>query len=116
MERDYIANSSREFTLIGRADALADSRKLMDEILDELLPIYSKEGVLERLKNYLIGYRIGLLERDFIKKGIYGSFDWESKYYIKANNETIKMVNTYQLYLNEAEQEARRTLEIKVGD
>ena len=110
MKRDYIANSSREFTLIGRADALADSRKLIDEILDELLPIYSKKGVLERLKNYLIGYRIGLLERGFIRKGIYGSFDWESKYYIKNSNETIRMVNTYQLYLNEAEKEARLAL------
>lgn len=113
MQREYITYSTNEFTLIGRADALLDSKKLIDEILDELLPIYSKEVIIERLKNYLIGYRIGLLESDFIRKGIYGSFDCESKYYIKNSNETIRMVNTYQLYLNEAEQEAKLALELR---
>lgn len=113
MNRDYIANSSKEFTLIGRADALADSKKLIDQILDELLPIYNKEVVIERLKNYLIGYRIGLLESEFLKKGIYGSFDWESKNYIKNNDEIIKTANAFELYSLVAEQEAKLALELR---
>lgn len=113
MKREFSTYDINEFMLIGRTDALTDSKKQIDLLLDEISPLYNKEGILERLKNYLLGYRIGTLERTLKEKGIHGEFDFITKSYLKENDECIKLKRTYDLYIEDAEVEAKLALQLR---
>lgn len=74
MERDYISYSIDEFLLLGRKDALENGKRDSFNIIDSLLKV-DKYYCLERLKNYLLGYRIGIVELSLLNVHEKPTFD-----------------------------------------
>jgi len=110
MKRDYITFSLREFILLGRKDALTYRKRDSYKIIDSL-EIKDRNYCLARLKNYLIGYRIGIVElslKNIHEKPI---FD-KNNCVLKSKSGTLPNTNLEQL----VDIEAKRLILERIGE
>lgn len=114
MKRIYSTYNIDEFILIGRADALTDSKKQSSQIIDELNLLFNLEATTLRLKNYLLGYRLGTLEKLLRESGEYVRFDLNSKAFIRPEEVRVDFNLGYNSFEINAEKEAKRELKIGV--
>lgn len=85
MKRDYISFSLNEFILLGRKDALTEGKRDTTNLISGLSS-HSKAYIIKRLKNYLLGYRMGIVEISLINARKTPLFDKEKCVLITSQN------------------------------
>jgi len=109
MKREYLTFGLEEFFLLGRKDALTDGIKDVDEIINSTYIILKRKELLNHLKMYLLGYKIGVLESNFKKIVSSTKFNYKTKsfdYYEKEELKSVSFSEGYKSFLKEATEEA----------
>lgn len=112
-EYEYLNTSEEDFILVGNIDAFSGIEKQTDAIIKVLSEYYGKLQILKILRNYIMGYEIGLIEKRTTDIGMIGIFDYKTGVLkIEGKEFDLPFDKEYSIIKTESMQEAKRLLNI----
>lgn len=113
MIKNYNKCKTRDYLLLGRADAW--KKEVKKETINEIINAGANNylGLLQRIRNYIIGYKIGKLEILLSKCEDIISFDFVLQEFTKLTEngiETTSFKKGYVTFQKEAKEEAKKLL------
>lgn len=112
-EYEYLNAKDDDFILIGNTDAFSGVEKQTDAIIRILGEYYGKLQMLKILRNYLMGYEIGLIEKRANKIGMVGIFDYKTgTLKVEGEEFDIPYDKEYNVIKNNSIVEAKRLLNL----
>lgn len=76
-KRDYFSYSLKEYILLGRSDAINGYGKCVKSIIRTLKNM-EEDYIIDRVKNYLIGFELGTIEVYLKDMRLYPNFDFDN--------------------------------------
>lgn len=74
----YLNTKDEDYILLGNDDAFKGKERQTEAIINVLKEYYEKIRILKILRDYLVGYEIGLIEKRANKSGLVGIFDYKT--------------------------------------
>ena len=110
-EYEYLNAKECDFVLLGNEDAFKGTEKQTEVIINILKEYYENLYILKAVRNYLLGYEIGLIEKQAIKIGMVGIFDYETgTLKIEGEDFSIPYDMEYKTIKKKSMEEAKKLL------